>query len=134
MSSLHILFGLSLALVSVLCYPEEDVYPCNTHTTDFTPTVYAPTGFYPTPTTTGPTNTPGGPDGGVVLIGGEGPHEGNVMVNYRGDFGAILSCEENRENGGNYGWCKYGSEYVWSCAEAEVRGQKLCKIVLRERV
>ena len=58
-----------------------------------------------------------------MLIGGEGPHEGNVMVNYGGDFGAILSCEEFGQN--NYGWCKYGSEYVWSCAEAEVMGHKI---------
>ena len=116
MSSLQIFFGLSWALVSVLCYPEEDVYPCNTHTTDFTPTVYAPTGVYPTPTTTGPTTTPGGADGAIVLIGGEGPHEGNVMVNYGGDFGAILSCED---------WCIDASEYVWSCAEAEVMRHKI---------
>ena len=118
MSSLHIFFGLSWALVSVLCYPEEDIYPCNTHTTDYTPTVYAPTGFYPTPTTTGPTTTPG-EYYDIVLIGGEGPHQGNVMVNYGGDFGAILSCEEN------YEWCDHGSQYVWSCAEAEVMEHKI---------
>ena len=120
MSSLHILSVLSWALVSVFSYPEEDVYPCNTHTTDFTPTVYAPTGFYPTPTTKGPTTTPGGNDGAIVLIGGEGPHQGNVMLNYLGVFGAILSCEERE---GDY--CKYGSEYVWSCAEAEVMRHKI---------
>ena len=124
-SSLYILSVLSLALASVLCYPEEDVYSCNTHTTDYTPTVWAPTGFYPTPTTLGPTTTPGGLDGGIVLIGGEGHHQGNVMVNYGGDFGAILSCEEYSDGGGNYGWCKYGSEYVWSCAEAEVIKHKI---------
>ena len=124
-SPIRFLSVLSFVLVSVLCYPEEDVYPCNTHTTDYTPTVWAPTGFYPTPTTTGPTSTPGGLEGGIVLIGGEGPHQGNVMVNYGGDFGAILSCEEYSQNGTNYGWCKYGSEYVWSCAEAEVLGHRI---------
>ena len=116
-SSLHILSVLLLALVSVLCYPEEDIYPCNTHTS-YTPTVMAPTGVYPTPTTTGPTSTPGGLGGGIVLIGGEGPHQGNVMVNYWNDFGAILSCDEY-----NYHGCP--SEYVWSCAEAEVLRHKI---------
>lgn len=48
-----------------------------------------------------------------MLIGGERPHQGNVMVNYGGDFGAILSCEGD-------GWCQNGPDYSWSCSEAEV--------------
>ena len=99
-----------------------DVYPCNIHT-DYTPTVWAPTGTY-TPPTWGPSTTSVPPSGDIVLVGGKGPHEGNVMINYNGVYGAILSCEEIHWSGPNYGWCKYGSEYVWSCAEAEVWGLK----------
>merc|ERR1719300_454195 len=97
----------------------DDIYPCNIRT-DYTPTVWAPTGTYIPPTTTATPTEPSAEPGSLLLLGGSGPHQGNVAVgNWKG-YGAIRSCDENRENGGDYGWCKYGSDFVWSCAEAEV--------------
>merc|ERR1719209_423973 len=85
----------------------DDIYPCNVHT-DYTPTVWAPTGTYTPPTVTSTWVSPGSEDGSLVLRGGQGPHQGNVIVrDSDGSDGPIRSCDENRENGGNYGWCKY---------------------------
>ena len=98
MTSSSTLLVISFAVVSVVCLDfGDDIYPCNIHT-DFTPTVWAPTGTYTPPTTTfgSTTSSTEAPWGEVRLVGGAGPHEGNVMINYNGLFGAILSCEENR--------------------------------------
>merc|ERR1712156_138618 len=107
MSLFYIFSALSYALVSGQA---DDIYPCNIHT-DFPPTVFAPTNFWTTPTDI-PTVTPSNKD--LVLVGGAGPHQGNVMVNSPdGGYGAILSCSDD------YAYCSAG-QGTWSCSEAEV--------------
>ena len=121
MSLVYIFSVLSNTLISVQAedvYPTSktmsaDVYPCNIKT-QYPPTVFAPTDNWSTPPfpTYDPTTTPPSPDSVVVLVGGAGPHQGNVMVNYNGDYGAILSCSSSAYD------C-YGVG-TWSCAEAQV--------------
>ena len=114
---LHLL-SILLSSSSVLFFG-DDLYPCDI-VTEWPPTVWAPTGTY-IPGTTAPGPTAGPEEGSIVLKGGAGPHEGNVYVRDEvGRFGPILSCEEQRQSGPNWGWCKYGAEYVWSCLEADV--------------
>ena len=97
----------------------DDIYPCNVHT-DYTPTVWAPTGTY-TSVTFMPPPSPGPDDGSLVLFGGKGPHQGNVLVRDQdGSYGQIRSCDDSYSDSFNPGWCKYGSDFVWSCSEAEV--------------
>jgi len=108
MSLFYTFSALSYALVSVQAY--DDVYPCNIHT-DMPPTPFAPTDHWGTPTAV-PTVTPSDED--LVLVGGAGPHQGNVMVNSPdGGYGAILSCSDD------YAYCSAG-QGTWSCSEAEV--------------
>ena len=108
MSLFNTFSALSFALVSGQA---DDIYPCNIHT-DFPPTVFAPTNFWTTPTDI-PTVTPSDED--LVLVGGAGPHQGNVMVNGPGEYyGAILSCSDT------YDFCWAGRFGSWSCSEAEV--------------
>ena len=107
MSLLYIFSALWFALVSVQA---DDIYPCNIHT-DFPPTVFAPTNNWGTPTAI-PTVTPSDED--LVLVGGAGPDQGNVMVNSPdAGYGAILSCSDS------YDICSAG-QGTWSCSEAEV--------------
>ena len=105
MSLFYIFSALWYALVSVQA---DDVYPCDIHT-DFPPTVFAPTNNWGTPTAI-PTVTPSDED--LVLVGGAGPHQGNVMVNGPGGYGAILSSDSDHYD-------SYGPG-TWSCSEAEV--------------
>ena len=108
MSLFYTFSALSYALVSVQA---DDIYPCDI-TTDFPPTVFAPTDHWGTPTAV-PTVTPSDED--LVLVGGAGPHQGNVMVNGPGEYyGAILSCSDT------YDFCWAGRFGSWSCSEAEV--------------
>jgi len=108
MSPAYIYFVVAHTLASVKA--QENFYPCNIHT-DYTPTVWAPTysatSAYPEPTTTTPT------DGSIVLVAGASPHQGYVMVNYDGGYGAILSCTTDFCN-------RFGGSGAWSCSEAEV--------------
>merc|ERR1712223_1732457 len=107
MSLFYTFSALSFALVSGQA---DDIYPCDI-TTAFPPTVFAPTDHWGTPTAV-PTVTPSNKD--LVLVGGAGPHQGNVMVNSPdGGYGAILSCSDD------YAYCSAG-QGTWSCSEAEV--------------
>ena len=107
MSLFYIFSALWYALVSVQA---DDIYPCDI-TTAFPPTVFAPTDHWGTPT---PVPTPWSPDEDLVLVGGAGPHQGNVMVNGPAGYGAILSCSNS------YDICDFMIPGTWSCSEAEV--------------
>ena len=115
MSLFYTFSALSYALVSVQA---DDIYPCDI-TTAFPPTVFAPTDHWGTPTAV-PTVTPSNKD--LVLVGGAGPHQGNVMVNSPdAGYGAILSCSDS------YDICSAG-QGTWSCSEAEVSCFQKCPL------
>ena len=111
MSLFYIFSALWYTLVSVQA---DDVYPCDI-TTAFPPTVFAPTDHWgPEPTVTSVTPS----DEDLVLVGGAGPHQGNVMVNGPGGYGAILSSDSDHYD-------SYGPG-TWSCSEAEVSWFQKC--------
>merc|ERR1712215_635041 len=104
---------LCLFFVFVKCDDLYDVYPCNPGTS-FPPTIYAPapteTPYPGEPTTWNPEDP-----WKIELVGGSGPHQGNVLVRHGNSKVLILSCDSPD------GWCY--EEYrnpTWNCAEAEV--------------
>merc|ERR1711970_1110125 len=101
-----------LFFVFVKCDDLNDVYPCNPGTS-YPPTIYAPapdTTITVNPTTWNPEDP-----WEIELVGGSGPHQGNVLVRHGNSKVLILSCDTPD------GWCyeEYNNP-TWNCAEAEV--------------
>merc|ERR1711936_55821 len=102
-----------LFCVVTKCDDLYDVYPC------YPGTSYPPTGYVsPDHGTTHQVNpTTWNPEDPweIELVGGSGPHQGNVVVTHGNSKVLILSCDNP------YGYCtEESSNPTWNCADAEV--------------
>jgi len=114
---------LSRRIAGVSCILEEpeenfsDVYPCDM-VTQQPPDVWAAEGTIMDYTTDRSNKPEDNEIGSIALVGGSGPHEGNVFLNMYPTFtGGILSCSDTQD-----GKCMSMS---WSCSEATVACRQL---------